>query len=929
MNLRELILLSPYRLPAQNSLMLANEDAAAFLNGYTALWHPAAASGAASPPRVSSAYDHEQPTAGHLYAVPDSPPLLLPEDWEERARAQGALVFHATADRRQTLENLQEALVTAGTESTSVHPNAEQVASFLGIGFGHLVIEALFEAMEHENTLSAVEFWQEVQEAVSVLSDSDPSAWRNRLQAAAERLLAAREVLYPATIHLLDLCLLEEERLQEPLPTSFSEGLPLNVLASASLLEAWGRTQTEPLAVLRERVAAEQAEVCGGPYLEREDALLPLESQLWNLLKGQATYKRVLGAEVRVFGRKRSAAQTQLPLLLTNAGLRRALLVAFDEGVLPSYRSNVVSWSSPDGKQVDAFTRAPYAADNVQTFFHAAHYLHKTIMQDHAATLALVHRGGQAAPWYDDWIQLTRLAPVLGRWTTFSGYFNDVTAGEYTSAASPDEFHGDYLSERVTGHVPGPVSWFAQRTRARRRVDTLWTLAALYRGLTGAAGPEERHEEALQALEDQVETDDAVSPQLFDETERKLSSSLAQRLLARPASGTPGYLLLNPCSYTRRVALELEDVTGPLPIAGPLKACQVEEGKAKVVVEVPALGFAWFPRSGPPGTPPQAIRMRLADRLSLRNEFFEAEIDPTTGGLRALRDHRTRSNRLGQQLIYNPGSTPKVREVRVTSSGPALGEIVSEGELVDPYQPGEILATFRQRFRAWLGRPVLEVRIEITPRHSPQGYAWHAYHGARFAWRDERALLMRGVNGTPYTTSQTRPETPDFVELRSGRHATFLFPGGLPFHQRHGSRMLDVLLIPEGETCSVFELGIGLDRDYPMLTAQGLVSPAPLVETAAGPPHIGDTGWLFHLDAPNLLLTSLRPAPDGEDAILARLLECSGHSGSAELRCARDPQRASLLDAQGTLVTDASTHGDAAQFDVSQGDLVHVRVDFR
>src|SRR5207245_3495224 len=103
------------------------------------------------------------------------------------------------------------------------------------------------------------------------------------------------------------------------------------------------------------------------------------------------------------------------------------------------------------------------------------------------------------------------------------------------------------------------------------------------------------------------------------------------------------------------------------------------------------------------------------------------------------------------------------------------GEIVEEQE--------QLLARFRQRFRAGLGRPVLELRIEISPQHGPQGYPWHAYYGARFAWRDERAALIRGVNGTGYVTSHTRPETPYYLELRSGRQSTTLFPGGLPFHQ--------------------------------------------------------------------------------------------------------------------------------------------------
>src|SRR5205814_2110767 len=38
---RDLILLSPFRLPTQSALYLGNEDVACFLNGYAALWHPA------------------------------------------------------------------------------------------------------------------------------------------------------------------------------------------------------------------------------------------------------------------------------------------------------------------------------------------------------------------------------------------------------------------------------------------------------------------------------------------------------------------------------------------------------------------------------------------------------------------------------------------------------------------------------------------------------------------------------------------------------------------------------------------------------------------------------------------------------------------------------------------------------------------------
>ena len=59
---------------------------------------------------------------------------------------------------------------------------------------------------------------------------------------------------------------------------------------------------------------------------------------------------------------------------------------------------------------------------------------------------------------------------------------------------------------------------------------------------------------------------------------------------------------------------------------------------------------------------------------TIRNDFFEAEVDPSSGGLKAIRDHKTRINRLGQMLVFNPGSRMVAKEIKVTSAGPALAE---------------------------------------------------------------------------------------------------------------------------------------------------------------------------------------------------------------------------------------------------------------
>jgi hypothetical protein len=926
MNPHELILLSPYRVPGQNSLMIANEDVGAFLNGYTALWHPAVTGGAAAPPRVGSPYDYEQPAANHVYAVPDSPPLFLPDDWDQRVRDAGAVAFRCTLDRETTLANLREALRARGEAADLIDLPADRVAPFFGVGFGYMHIEALFEAMEHENLLATGDLWSAVQEAVAALGNADdPEAWRRHLQTAADRLQSAREVLYPVAIHILDLALLDEAHIGEPPLAALEHGLPINLLATGRLLERMAKEQPEQFARLKERVTADQAEVVGGCYAEREDALLPVESQLWNLLKGIGVANDLLGREMRVFARKRFGFHPQTPLLLNAVGLNRALLLAFDDAVIPSHRTPVISWPSPDGKQVEAFTRAPYAADNPQTFFHVAHYLHKTIMQDHAATFGLLHAAAPAAPWYRDWLELSRFGPVLGKWTTFSTYFGEVYAGEYTAAVNADEFHGDYLSERTNAKSDAPVSMFARHVRQRRRIDTAWTLAAIHRGLAGKSD-QLQIDARLTEVEDRIEAQEISADAELEQVEKEVAGALAGRLLSRAATDTLGYMVLNPCSFTRRVALELDDINGPLPIGGPIKAGQFEGAHAKLVVEVPALGFAWFPRSGPPGTPAPPMRMKLADDKAVRNEFFEAEIDPQTGGLKGIRDHRTRVNRLGQVLTWNPGSTARCNSAKVTSSGPALGEVVTEGVLLDEQE--RELATFRQRFRAWLGRPILDLRVEIAPRHLPEGYPWHAYYGARFAWGDERATLLRGVNGTAYVTTHTRPESPDYLELRLGKQSTVIFPGGLPFHQRHGGRMADVILLPEGEAARTFDLAIGLDREYPTQTALGLVTPVPLVPTAKGPPHVGATGWLFHLDMPNIALLGMRPGPEGADAVVARLLEIGSRGAHAEFRCARDPQQATLLDGRGQPQMQVSVSGDAVLFEMAQGDLTYLRVEF-
>lgn len=930
---RQLYLLSAYKLSTSYPMQQTHDEVASWLNGYAALWHPAALLGAQQPPAYTSPYDHTDPRTGFVYCIPDGPHVFLPDDWNSRAETARSIVFKATASRSETLGNLFEALRAFGQEKLFDAP-PDAVRLFAGVGYGYAMLDTLYEAMDHEKLLDAPGFWSDVSAALEALANGGD--YVEHLKSAAAKLQMGREPVASMATNWLDWVHLDAKNLGAPWPASLASGLPITVLASGELLERLEVEAPERFTELKAKLPSDlphAVDLCCGSFRDREDALLPPESQWWNLRAAVRTAKKLFGAEPVVYGRHKSAYHPQLPGWLRHFGYKHALLVSTDSALIPSIRASAVSWPGPDGRSVEAYCREPHPAHDPHTFFNLVYHLHQATNYDSAPTVSLVHKGEPAFDSYHDLLALHELAPVFGEFTNLSRYFGGVTSGDYIGVQAADEFFADYLDDRVTNlRRPDPVSGFPRHARLRRRLDSAYTLAALHRALTPPTADDEEALRKLGDTEDAIETrgvnfeggeGDELAP-----LEAQFAQKLADRVQVRSTDGQPGLIVLNPCNFTRRVTLEVNDFKGAIAVADAVKAAEFSNGTARLVVEVPAFGFVWLPRAGS-ASPPKP-RIKLADGLTVRNEFFECDIDAATGGIRSFRDLRTRATRFAQQLVFNPGSKMVARDIRVTNSGTALGEIVSEGDLVS--DTDEVLAHFKQRFRAWLGRPVLEVRTELDVKHAPTGYPWHAYYGSRFGWRDERAVLFRGVNGTNAQTTYTRPVSPDYLEVRLGAERSFLFTGGLPFVQRHGDRMADVILVPEGEQARAFEVLLSTDREVPMQTAAGWVSPAPVVRTEKGPPHIGASGWLAHVDLPSLIVTSLRPCAPGTGynrAVSATLLETVGFGGASELRFARDPQGASQTDGTGRELQPLVMNGDAIPLEFSANETLTVKAEWQ
>ena len=98
----------------------------------------------------------------------------------------------------------------------------------------------------------------------------------------------------------------------------------------------------------------------------------------------------------------------------------------------------------------------------------------------------------------------------------------------------------------------------------------------------------------------------------------------------------------------------------------------------------------------PAAAQPKA-RIKLAEGLTVRNEFIECDLDVNTGGIRSFRDARTRATRFGQQLVFNPGSKMVARDIAVTNNGAALGErtmsVCANAAAGDPHSAARTAST--------------------------------------------------------------------------------------------------------------------------------------------------------------------------------------------------------------------------------------------
>ena len=163
---------------------------------------------------------------------------------------------------------------------------------FLAFGTVRWMLRDLTIAMGHSDSIDYESLTRELLAGAHQWRIDDWSSAVNRLRAAFENLTQARERYYPVDAYLIDLCLIDPAMKEEVLASrARAVRLPISFLMPAQAIENQALHDPQRVAALRQAIDDGWADVAGGTYAEMEDALLPLESILWQFRRGSELYR--------------------------------------------------------------------------------------------------------------------------------------------------------------------------------------------------------------------------------------------------------------------------------------------------------------------------------------------------------------------------------------------------------------------------------------------------------------------------------------------------------------------------------------------------------------------------------------------------------------------------------------------------------------
>jgi len=910
------------------------DEAQSLLANWTAMWHPAFLAAAGKNPQWHRVDSPPENLEGLALLIPSICKSELPAGFSQRAKESGATLVKGLTDRQEIVARLLDRV-------GEVHEVAMNLAhDFYALGYCYLQVELLTRQMRYSSSLDEIYFENKTLEAAKAAVDGNQQEAAECLQACFDVLMEERNQYYSVDASLLDFTLVADSTLNQSLLAEVTGQLPTNLWISGQLANKIGDSHADLKEAIRDKIAAKQLGIVGGEWVEGPLNLLDPESVLSNFRRGHQAYEQAFGVSPKVFGRRRFGMTAFIPQILRGLGYVGAIHATLDEGKLPVSNQGKAQWEGIDGSTVDALAKFPLDATKPETFLSLFSKLGEAMDGEHVATLAFAHWPQMTSPWYEDLKTIARYGNSLGEFVTVERYFEETDTATYHGNFKPEDYRTPWLKQSIVRRQEGPVSQHADREHFNAQLEAAEKLRALAEMMSGKVaaegdGPLER------SLQDPANPGHGPS-QDIQRVLATASHGLAAALPRTEESPQAGYLSLNTMNSvsTRGVFVsELKD----LPSGEPVITSGHDSKRKFAAINVPGCGYAWITGDPKAST---AKQKSLLEGHVLRNEFMEVHIHPETGGIKSIYDYKTRGNRLSQQLslrmpgkkqatgerYLGPDATAIYSQMQVTqidpaTSSPAMGEIHTSGNIIG--EENEVMATYKQTYRLWRASRVLEIDIEIEPQVDPKSLPWDSHYCCRLAWGDETALTYHDVQWVRTRCSGRRIEASNYVEINASHGKTTLLTAGIPFHLRNHGHMLDTILIPHGESRRKFRLGIGLDLPYSLPAARDfLVQVEPVFESASMP-AAGSSSWMFHLEAKNVILTSLEAmANESGDVIGCRtkVLETEGRQAKGALRCFRPVREAHLCDFHGNRISKCQVEGDRIHFQLAPGQWYPIEV---
>lgn len=853
---------------------LGNDAAAELLAAWTTAWHPALLAETGCLPVWHQAEEPPDPAAleNELVLVPRPSRDRMPADWCDRLRATSPKNPPPVETVASRAETVAAALSAAGTNPQEV--DASVTADFLALGYAYMLVELLTRAMRYSSVLDTAQFQNAVVVAAKAAVAGNLTEAHDELARAFDLLADARHHVYSVDFYIIDVTLLADSTLGEPLQAKLAAGSPTNLLIAGEQIERMAQDQSATFAELKRVVAAGTAAIIGGKFHRTTSTLPGPEGLLAELRHGQATAQQHLGREYQIFGQFDSAFTPLLPEVLRNLGFRGALHTSFDGAKLPRAEQRKTNWGVDKATSIEALTAPPLDAAQPETWLKLAERIGDTLARDHVATILLASWPGTECEYFDDLRRVARFGTVLGKLITLEEYFE--------ISRQPDDWvHFNPRSYPNRSQFAGAANLISSSVSAYRE-EFLATHRQLGEGLAQSA-----------------------------------SLSVANPL--NPASDSQ--IAINGWSFPASYVLGV----GPL---GETTTSVATANSANGVLLPDVLGCGYRAIN-----PPVTINpVTLAEGLVLRNERLELTVNKKTGGIQSLRLHRDRSTRVSQRLVFHQQHGPVgesqmvAGRVEVTRNDELVGEITSMGRILDA--KSRPLANYTQRVRVVRGLVPIIVEVELDPQQLPDGNLWASYFGSRLAWADDALSIRVGAQCSGRETEREQIESPEWVEIDDLIGRITIFPLGLPFHRRSSTTWLDTLLLPAGEEHRRFQFAIGLDVPSPTQAACALLSAGQpfIVEmpSAASAPK----GWFLHVGAKNAIITHIEPLGTPPNGVRLRIFETEGRDTRTAVSAFRPFRTANLTDFRGQPLEVLSVVDGAAQLDLGPNRWLQIEAEW-